>query len=1148
MEKYSYGIAPDPNGGVVTICGDPPCLHMSEDVPGGKLHTYRNPYNLSSPPMPGNYLDFMNLVYVALENKTVNNIPYLTKKINFCNVSDLASKAIGEYNLARRGLKYFAFYSVAKEENKTDIFVDKSNMVKAFVDSGNDIERIFITFNQKMDSENFTLSELLDKNFNNSLSNLTISSIKMEEILKMNAYNSGLSVSNNSNCCCNHNNNNNSSNELFGHQHNLYQYLVQILKQTNEILANPKVPEGMVTREELALSLSKIIPGVSEEELTKILKNYTTPSDVELKLVNYVLKTDLENRLSNYIAKADAIKYVTKDEVKAELVENLAKYYDRQIIDVMMKNLSTKDEIDLKLQNYLLKADYKSALDDYATKEYVKNQINNAALGGGNTNTPAVDLSIYETKEESKTQIAAAKAEILATAATKVELAAKLDKTEADALYAKKGEVSTGGTETNVDLSEYAKKAEVEATYATKEYVTTQINNAQLGGGDTEVDLSAYATKTEVEAKLDKSEAEATYAKKEEIPAEVDLSNYATKEEVTNQINQAQLGGGDSEVDLSIYATKDEITAKLDKTEAETLYMKKDEVPEVDLSAYATKEENELKLSKEEAETIYIKKTEAPTNETIQNKINIADADAKYATKIELESKYVLKTEAPTTTVVNAKLDKTEAETLYSTKEEAALKLDKTEAETTYAKKADVPTNDAVAAKLDITTAEATYATKTELVAKLDKTEADTNYATQNWVTSQINQAQLGGDQAEVDLTVYALKTSVASDISTAVDGAKAELTTTIDTKVSEAKTATLGEVDTKITAAKGDLTTVIDTKLDKTEAGSTYLAKTVLEDTISGASDKIPTSSAIEAKLSEVRPVASILKENQHYMAGEFGINQSGDCVFFKTAVDSYSFATDTSSVALIDTTAIYRYPFIIPWERKPGLLYANAVVVKDGCYYKAVNKIAGAQDADLENPDKFTVLHKPLTGDLSTLVNVTDTSSLIAVIQELTNRIKTLEEKLNKEDQVETPEPAPEGGDKGEETPDQGTEDKGPEAVEKTQEATTLTVNPETLSLKVGVEENNTLTFETNADGVVVENPADNTDTVEISVADKVATIKPLKEGQVQLTAKATATATDTIEYTEATLTIDVTVAAADAVDESGPAGPAENPDEQA
>lgn len=1052
MEKYSYGIAPEPNGGVVTICGDPPCLHMSEDVPGGKLHTYRNPYNLSSPPMPGNYLDFMNLVYVALENKTVNNIPYLTKKINFCNVSDLPDKASGEYSLARRGLKYLAFYSVAKDENKADIFIDKSNMVKEFVDSGNDIERIFITLNQKMDSENFTLSELLDKNFNNSLSNLTISSIKMEEILKMNAYNSGLSVSNNSGCCCNHHNNNGSSNELFGHQHNLYQYLVQILKQTNEILANPKVPEGMVTREELALSLSKIIPGVSEEELAKILKNYTTPSDVELKLVNYVLKTDLENRLSNYIAKADAIKYTTKDEVKAELVENLAKYYDKQIIDIMIKNLSSKDEIDLKLQNYLLKADYKEALADYATKEYVANQINNAALGG-TTGTPNVDLSIYETKEETKTQIAAAKAEILATAATKVELAAKLDKTEADTLYAKKGEVSTGGT-VDVDLSEYAKTEEIAATYATKEYVTTQINNAQLGGSDAEIDLSIYATKEEVantyatkdeipeavdlSSYATKEEVETTYAKITDIPEEVDLSAYPTKEEVTNQINQAQLGGGDTEVDLSIYATKDEIADKLDKTEAETLYMKKDEVPEVDLSSYATKEEVELKLSKEEAETVYIKKTEAPTNETIQNKIDIADADAKYATKIELESKYVLKTEAPTTTVVNAKLDKTEAETTYATKEESALKLDKTEAETTYAKKADVPTNDAVAAKLDITSAEATYATKAELVGKLDKTEADTNYATQNWVTSQINQAQLGGEQAEVDLSVYALKTSVASDISTAVDGAKAELTTAIDTKVSESKTATLGEVDTKIESAKTDLTTLMENKLDKTEATTTYLAKTVLEDTITGATDKVPTSSAIEAKLSDIRPVASVLQENKHYMAGEFGINKSGDCVFFKTAVDNYSFETDVSSVALIDTTAIYRYPFIMPWEKKPGLLYAGAVVVKNGCYYQAINKIAGAQDADLENSDKFKVLHTSLSGDLSTLTDVADTSNLIAVIQELTNRIKVLEEKLNaKEEEVVTPGPSegeqpeqqPEAGeenpDQGEQAPDQETEE---------------------------------------------------------------------------------------------------------------------------
>lgn len=195
---FNKSIAPDPNDGNVTICGDPPCLHMSDEIQGSKIHTYRNPYDLSSPPMPGNYLDFMNLVYVAVEKDTINNIPYLKKKINVNLVRDLFAIFYGEYCLARRGIKYFAFYNLAKSYVKSEIFINKSNVVKEFIDSGNDIERIFISLNEKFNSTNTTLSELLDSNFNNSLTNLMISTIKMEEIFKVAGYYSKLGIKSNS--------------------------------------------------------------------------------------------------------------------------------------------------------------------------------------------------------------------------------------------------------------------------------------------------------------------------------------------------------------------------------------------------------------------------------------------------------------------------------------------------------------------------------------------------------------------------------------------------------------------------------------------------------------------------------------------------------------------------------------------------------------------------------------------------------------------------------------------------------------------------------------------------------------------------------------------------------------------------------------
>jgi hypothetical protein len=114
-----------------------------------------------------------------------------------------------------------------------------------------------------------------------------------------------------------------------------------------------------------------------------------------------------------------------------------------------------------------------------------------------------------------------------------------------------------------------------------------------------------------------------------------------------------------------------------------------------------------------------------------------------------------------------------------------------------------------------ITEIPAEYITETELLAK--------NYANKDYVTSAINNAQLGGggDNPSIDLSVYALKDDLADYVTkVALDGEDYANKAYVDNAI---KNADMSDVDLSNYATKADL----NNKADSTHAHEEYALKT---------------------------------------------------------------------------------------------------------------------------------------------------------------------------------------------------------------------------------------------------------------------------------------------------------------------------------
>ena len=352
----------------------------------------------------------------------------------------------------------------------------------------------------------------------------------------------------NNNSC----NNEQDGSEFWGKHHLLYQNLVELLNNTNKLLANPKIPEGMVTREELKVEISKILPGVSPDELDKILRNYVTRNKLDVIISNYISKSEFETRATAFMLKSDANQFITKEillsyPTRTDMATSLSNFYEKNVIDVMLRNLASKDELDSKLNSYLKKVDY-IPFNGYTKQEIdliLTNFINKVDLESS--------LSTYVSVK--------ALDSTLENYYRKDSLRAKyLSRREAFETFAKKSDLdnicssNNNNSSANIDLSAYATKEEVnilnnntltQANAYTNQKIAEVIANQQpttppvTDGSNTDnndIDLSDYLTI---------SNAEEIYAKKSDLPnldefiTIEDIEHLSTIESVDEKVNTA---------------------------------------------------------------------------------------------------------------------------------------------------------------------------------------------------------------------------------------------------------------------------------------------------------------------------------------------------------------------------------------------------------------------------------------------------------------------------------------------------------------------------------------------------------------------------------------------------------------------------------
>ena len=215
-------------------------------------------------------------------------------------------------------------------------------------------------------------------------------------------------------------------------------------------------------------------------------------------------------------------------------IKNLGKVVPQKGIDYFteqdIKNLNIpKNTSDLKNDS------------KFATETYVKNEIANAQMSGGE-----VDLSGYATKDEIPTKTSQLTNDskfitsIPSEYVTETELKAKGYLTE------------------HQDISDLARKDELHSH--SNKSVLDNITQTNINNWNNKSDFSgSYADLTN----------------KPTIPTKVSQlandSSYASESYVTNAIANAQLGGGDTEIDLSGYATKDDLINKVDKETGKSL-------------------------------------------------------------------------------------------------------------------------------------------------------------------------------------------------------------------------------------------------------------------------------------------------------------------------------------------------------------------------------------------------------------------------------------------------------------------------------------------------------------------------------------------------------------------------------------------------
>ena len=379
-----------------------------------------------------------------------------------------------------------------------------------------------------------------------------------------------------------------------------YELQIAWLKKEIDNVASGGGGESVNILEEKVAALEKSVAALKNKTNTLT----SSVSDIEREINS--IKNDLDNvkrNLENFATKNDIQDFITESRVD----EKLSSYETIEHAEATYVKKGTT-------VNYITEEQLDNKLIDYATK---------------------IELQEYVTDEQ---------------------LESYLTKTEAEDTYAKKGEIPSDVLTKTEAATTYATKEEIPniSNLATKEELTTGLNDkVSINTFDSVVDT--LATKENVEA---------TYAKKSEIP---DLTDYPTKsyvdtnflakndfdETIQNYVERTELGNYvTTETAEATYAKKGEIPSDvLTKTEAATTYATKEEIPNV--SNLATKEELTTGLNdkvsintfdsvvatlatKENVEATYAKKTDIPDVSDLVTDVELSQTLEEYATKSEI--------------------------------------------------------------------------------------------------------------------------------------------------------------------------------------------------------------------------------------------------------------------------------------------------------------------------------------------------------------------------------------------------------------------------------------------------------------------------------------------------------------------------------
>lgn len=475
---------------------------------------------------------------------------------------------------------------------------------------------------------------------------------------------------------------------------------------------------------------------------------------------------------------------------------------------------------------------------------WLKKEIDNVATGGGGESVKVLEKKVAALEKS----VAALKnkTNTLTTSVSDIEREINFIKNDLDNVkrnlenFATKNDIQDFITESRVDekLSVYETIEHAEATFVKKgvagDYVTGEQLDNKLVDYATKIELQEYVTDEQLENYLTKTEAEATYAKKGEIPSDVLTkteadSTYATKEEIPNVSNFITETEADSKYaakeSLVNFTTKDDLNAY--KEEVETNYAKKTELP--DLTDYAKK--SELPDLKDYTTKSYVDMNFLAKNnfdETIQNYVERTELN-NYVTTETAEATYAKKGEIPSDV-----LTKTEATSTYATKEEIpniSNLATKEELTTGLNDKVSINTFDSVVATLATKeNVEATYAKKTDipnvsnLVTDVELSQTLEEYATKTEIPEGVivdATVSADGQNPVKSQGIYNFVVDQTADLVTN------EMLATKQDKLTFDQIPTVGSSNPVVSSGiKSVIDTVTSDMLTKTEASSIYATK----------------------------------------------------------------------------------------------------------------------------------------------------------------------------------------------------------------------------------------------------------------------------------------------------------------------------------